>query len=101
MSTMLKLVIAAASGIVAGAAIGFLTAPHAGSETRQNISDATGKLTKRLGRIIGRASDELDELKDIIQNQSDGLSDDVRQKVLKLIASSKASYKNVVAEATA
>jgi len=101
MSNLLKLVIAASAGLVAGAAIGLLTAPHAGSETRHRISDATNRLTNRLGKLIGKASDELDELKDIIQNQSDGLSDDVRQKVLKLIASSKASYKNVVAEATA
>jgi len=93
-----KLLIAVASGMVAGAIVGYLTAPRSGSETRQKIADATGKVKNKLSRLVGKASDELDKLKDIIQSQSDGLSEDVRKRVLKLIASTKASYNNVGAE---
>lgn len=93
-----KLLIAVAAGMVAGAVVGYLTAPGSGSETRQKIADTTGKIKNNLGRLVGKASDELEELSDIIKNQSDGLSDDVRQRVLKLIASTKTSYNNVVAE---
>lgn len=96
-----KILIAAAAGLVAGAAAALLTAPQSGSETRQKISDATGKLKNKLGKLIGKAGDELDELKNIIQTQGDGLTDDVRQRILKLIANTRASYNNVAAEASA
>jgi gas vesicle protein len=86
---------------VAGAVVGLLTAPASGSETRKKIADSTDKLKNRLLRLAGRASNELDELKDIIQNQAEGLSEDVRARVLKLIAASKASYNHVAVEATA
>ena len=100
MSTQ-KLLIAAAAGIVAGAAVALLTAPLSGSETRKKIVDTTGKIKSKLSRLIGKATDELDELKDIVQNQADGLSDDVRKRILKVIAASKESYKNIAEEATA
>lgn len=96
-----KILIAAAAGLVAGAAAALLTAPQSGKETRQKISDATTKLKEKLGKLAGKAEDELDELKNIIQTQGDGLTDDVRQRILKLIASTKASYNSTLAEATA
>jgi len=96
-----KILIAAAAGLVAGAAAALLTAPQSGSETRHKIADATGKLKSKLSKLVGRASDELDELKNIIQTQGDGLTDDVRQRILRLIASTKASYNTVAAEASA
>ncbi|HWB27185.1 MAG TPA: YtxH domain-containing protein [Chitinophagaceae bacterium] len=97
MSTQ-KLLIAVASGIVAGAAVALLTAPASGGETRRKIADATGKIKNRFLRLIGKASGELDELENIIQNQSEGLSNDVKQRVLKLIASAKTSHNNIMAE---
>ncbi len=96
---MQKLIIAAAAGIVAGTVIGLLTAPAAGAETRKNIAESADKLKNKIRRLAGKASDELDELKDVVQNQAQGLSDDVRTRILKLIEASKTSYKNVAAEA--
>ena len=96
-----KLILVAAAGLVAGTVAGLLTAPLTGSETRRKIADTTGKIKNRLTRLIGKAADELEELKDIVQNQAEGLSDDVRRRLLKVIASSKESYKNIAAEATA
>ncbi|HVX52454.1 MAG TPA: YtxH domain-containing protein [Chitinophagaceae bacterium] len=86
-----NLLIAFASGIVAGAVVTLLTAPASGSETRGKIADATGKMKTRFFRFIGRASDELDELEDLIETQSEGLKDDVKQRILKLIAAVKTS----------
>jgi len=98
---MQKLIIGVASGIVAGAVIGLLTAPASGAETRQKIVESSEKLKNKLLRLAGRASDELDELKDVVQNQAEGLSDDVKARILKLIAASKASYNKVADEANA
>ena len=94
-----KLIVAAAAGIAAGAVIGLLTAPASGAETRKKIAESTEKLKLKILHLAGKASDELDELKDVVQNQAEGLSDDVKARLLKLIAASKASYKHVAAEA--
>jgi len=95
-----KILIGVLSGLVAGLAIGVLTAPAKGSDTRQKISDSADELKRKLRRIRGKAANELDELKSVFEHEVDGLKDDVREKVLKLIESSKKSYNNIKEEAT-
>ncbi len=99
--SMQKLIIGVASGIVAGTVIGLLTAPASGAETRKKIVDTSEKLKNKLLRLAGTAADELDELKDVVQNQAEGLSEDVKARILKLIAASKESYNKVADEANA
>lgn len=94
-----KLLIGVLSGLVAGVAIGMLTAPASGSETRQKISDSADEVKKKLRRLRGQAADELDELKSVFESEVDGLKSDVREKVLKLIESSKKTYNHVKDEA--
>ncbi|QEC66297.1 YtxH domain-containing protein [Panacibacter ginsenosidivorans] len=93
-----KILIGALSGLVAGVAIGLLTAPAKGSETRQKISDSADELKRKLRRLRGQAADELDELKSVFETEVEGLKDDVREKVLKLIEASKKSYNHVKEE---
>lgn len=90
-----KVLIGALSGVVAGVAIGLLVAPAKGSETREKISDSADQLKRRFRRFRGAADAELDELKEIFENEIDGLKGDVRERVLKLIDASKTSYKNL------
>lgn len=89
-----KIVIGALSGLVAGVAIGMLVAPAEGSETRQRISDTAHSLKKKLRQLRGITAEELDELKDIFERETDGLKEDVRDRVLELIkaAKSKGNY---------
>lgn len=93
-----KLLIGVLSGLVAGVAIGMLTAPAKGSETRQKISDSAEELKRKIRRLRGQAVDELDELKSLIETEVDGLKGDVRDKVLKLIDASKKKYNHVKEE---
>jgi gas vesicle protein len=83
----------------AGIAIGLLIAPAKGSETRQKLADSADSLRKKLRSIRNSADDELNDLQEIFENEVDGLKDDVREKVLKLIEASKKSYNNVKEEA--
>jgi gas vesicle protein len=94
-----KMLIGVLSGLVAGVAIGLLTAPAKGSETRQKISDSADELKRKLRRLRGQAADELDELKSVFETEVEGLKDDVREKVLKLIETSKKGHNHVKEEA--
>ncbi|MFT3823551.1 MAG: YtxH domain-containing protein [Chitinophagaceae bacterium] len=94
-----NILIGAASGLAAGVLIGLLVAPAKGSETRQKIADSADQLRKKLRHLRGAASDELDELKSIFENEVDGLKDDVRERVLTLLKTAKASANNLKSEA--
>jgi gas vesicle protein len=94
-----KILIGALSGLVAGVAIGVLVAPAEGSETRQRIADTADSLKKKLRRLRGITVDELDELKDIFEKETEGLKGDVRERVLDLISAAKARGNNIKEQA--
>ena len=84
-----NVLIGALSGLVAGVAIGILVAPASGEETRQKISDTADNLKRKLRQLRGVTADELDELKEIFERETEGLRDDVRSRVLELIKAAK------------
>lgn len=88
-------------GTLAGVIIGLLVAPAKGSETRQKISDSADAIKRKLRSIRGSANDELDELQEIFEHETEGLKDDVRERILKLIEASKKSYTTFKNEAQA
>ena len=90
-----KILIGTLSGIVAGVAIGLLVAPNKGSETRAKIADTTKAMKKKWKKLRGSTADELDELKEVFEHEVSGLKDDVRERVLNLINSSKAAGNHV------
>ncbi len=87
-----QILIGSISGIVAGAVVGLLLAPQSGKETRQKIADSAEDLKKKLKKFKNKSLSELDKLQDVFGKQVEGLSDDVREKVLGLIQESKDSY---------
>lgn len=84
-----NILIGTIAGLAAGVAIGVLMAPAEGSETRQRIADQADNLKRKLRKLRGITADELDELKDIFEKETEGLRDDVRSRVLDLIAAAK------------
>ncbi|PZP47346.1 MAG: hypothetical protein DI598_11100 [Pseudopedobacter saltans] len=87
-----QILIGSISGIVAGAVVGLLLAPQSGKETRQKIADSAEDWKKKLKKFKNKSLSELDQLQDVFGKQVEGLSDDVREKVLTLIQESKESY---------
>ena len=79
------------SGVVAGAIVGLVLAPQSGEETRKQIVNSAKDLKKKLDKLTSKPLDNLDELQDVFKTEVTGLSDDVREKVLRLIKHSKAS----------
>ena len=84
-----KVLVGALAGLVAGVAIGILTAPAEGKETRQRIADRADDLKRKLRQLRGLTVDELDELKEIFEKETEGLREDVRSRVLDLIKAAK------------
>jgi gas vesicle protein len=79
--------------------VGLLIAPAKGSETRQKIADSADQIKDRIRRMRGATNQELDELHEVFEHEIQGLRDDIREKVLKLIDLSKKSYNHIKAEA--
>ncbi|HEV3252611.1 MAG TPA: YtxH domain-containing protein [Puia sp.] len=98
MSTQ-KILVGVLTAVAAGVAIGLLLAPAKGEETRQMISDTASNLKKKFRRIRSSAKSEIDDLKEVFENEIDGLQEDVREKILKLIKSGRTSYNNIKDEA--
>ena len=94
-----NVLVGALAGLVAGVAIGVLTAPAEGSETRQRISDTADNFKKKLRRLRGLTVDELDELTEIFEKETDGLKEDVRSRVLDLIKAAKAKGNHIKEQA--
>ncbi|HVW58458.1 MAG TPA: YtxH domain-containing protein [Puia sp.] len=94
-----NVLIGALAGLVAGVAIGVLTAPAEGSETRQRIADTADNLKRKLRHLRGLTVDELDELREIFEKETDGLKDDVRSRVLDLIKAAKAKGNHIKEQA--
>jgi hypothetical protein len=63
MTTTSKLVLGIIGAAAAGVAIGLLTAPCKGSETRQKISKTTGSWVNSVGQLLSRGKHELDGVK--------------------------------------
>ena len=94
-----KILIGALSGLVAGVAIGVLVAPAEGKETRQRIADTADSFKKKLRQLRGVTADELDELTDIFEKETEGLKDDVRHRVLELIKAAKVKGNHIKEQA--
>jgi gas vesicle protein len=77
------------SGIVAGAVVGLILAPQSGKETREQIAKKANDLKKKMADFASQSAGNLDELQDIFKTEIAGLSNDVRERVLRLIKESK------------
>jgi gas vesicle protein len=82
-----------------GVFIGILIAPAKGSETRQKLADSADNIKDKIRRLRGTTNEELDELHSVFEHEIAGLKEDIREKILKLIETSKKGYNHVKSEA--
>lgn len=69
------------TGLLMGVGIGLLLAPEKGEDTRESIAETAGQLKDKFNRLVGRAGARLDDLKALLENEVDGLSEDVRSRI--------------------
>jgi len=90
------------AGALVGVVAGLLLAPEKGEDLRNDIADTAEKWKKKFERLTGKAAAELDDLRDMLEDEISGLSDDVRYRIITILdeASDKAmkAKNNLVSE---
>lgn len=76
-------------GLISGAILGMLFAPAKGSTTRQKVKDTAVNIKEKFEHLLGITTDELDELKDLLEDEGVLLTKEDRAKLVKLIEESK------------
>ena len=88
-----------AAGLLAGAAVGLLVgllvAPEKGTELREDIADNAEKWKKKLYKMTGKANKELNDLRKTLEREIDGLSEDVRHRILTILDESVDAARNI------
>ena len=83
------------AGAIVGLVTGLLIAPEKGEDLRNEIADTADNVKKRLYRLAGKTGAELTDLKDMLENQIEGLSEDVRYRILTILEESGNSAANI------
>ena len=87
------------TGFLAGAAVGLLVgllvAPEKGTELREDIADNAEKWKKKLYKMTGKANKELNDLRKTLEREIDGLSEDVRHRILTILDESVDAARNI------
>ncbi len=74
------------TGAVLGLVAGLLLAPKKGEDLREEIADNAIKLKGKLYKIAGKADNELADLKEMLEDKVDGLSEDMRHRLLTVLS---------------
>lgn len=86
------------AGAIVGVVVGMMIAPETGEEFRANLGDRVDGLRKKLNRLSGNAMDKLDDLRSVLDNEIEGLTDDARKKIVKILDDAKAKTQNLSTE---
>jgi gas vesicle protein len=73
------------TGALLGVVVGLLIAPQKGEDLREDIADATDRWKDKLNRLMGKANANLDDLKNFLDKNIDGLSDDLRHRIMTIL----------------
>lgn len=75
-----------AAGALCGLVVGLLIAPERGEDLRNDIADKATKLKGKLDKLTGRTEADLDDLKAFLDKNIDGLTDDVKHRILTILS---------------
>jgi gas vesicle protein len=74
-----------AAGALCGLVAGLLIAPERGEDLRNDIADKATKWKGKLDKLTGKTEADLDDLKAFLDKNIDGLTDDVKHRILTIL----------------
>lgn len=73
------------AGALLGVVAGLLMAPERGEVTRNNLADTAERWKRKIDKMTGKTGTQLDDLRSLLEDEVDGISDDVRQRILTIL----------------
>ena len=73
------------TGLLLGVGIGLLLAPEKGEDTREAIAETADQWKTKWNKLVGKAGAKIDDLKGLLGKEIDGLSEDVRNRILTIL----------------
>ncbi|QJB32814.1 YtxH domain-containing protein [Chitinophaga oryzae] len=94
-----KFLAGAIAGLTTGIIIGMLTAPESGDNTRRKIRHTADDWRNKINGMVNRGGEDLSDLKEVFEKEIEGLQDDTRERVLRLINKAQGKYNRFKKEA--
>lgn len=88
------------AGAIVGVVAGLLLAPEKGEDLRSDIADSAEKWKRKFYRLTGRTNAELNDLRELLEDEVMGLSDDVRYRLLTILDETKTSAMSIKSNIT-
>ena len=73
------------AGALVGVVAGLLLAPERGEDLRNDLAESAENWKRKFYRLSGKTGAELSDLKEILEDEVNGLSDDVRHRLLTIL----------------
>jgi gas vesicle protein len=83
------------AGAIFGLVAGLLIAPEKGEDLREDIAEGAAKLRRKVSKIAGKTKAELHDLRAILENEIEGLGDDVRHRILTILEETSDGARNI------
>lgn len=80
-----KIVFTGFTALVSGVAIGVLLAPNCGSDTRRKVMDTAENIRKKIIGFAARSGHTVDDVKQMLNEDIEGLNPSLRNRILQLI----------------
>jgi hypothetical protein len=80
-----KIIFTGFTALVSGVAIGTLLAPNCGTETRKKVMDTAENIRKRIMGFAARSGHTVDDVKQMLHEDIEGLNPDLRDRILQMI----------------
>lgn len=84
-----KIIFTGFTALVSGVAIGVLLAPNCGSDTRRRVMDTAETIRKRILGFATRPGHTVEDIKNMLNDEVEGLNPDLRNRILYLIEASE------------